>query len=449
VSKSESAAARGQWSTGLGFVLAAAGSAIGLGNLWKFPYITGRNGGGAFILIYLGCVLLIGVPILVAELLIGRKTQRNPVGAFTLLRPGTGWPAVGWLGVASGFVILSYYGVVAGWVLDYVVLSLGDSFSGRSAEEIHGLFSGLAGSVPRQVFWQALFMGMTIAIVAAGVHGGLERGNEIMMPLLALFLFALALFAATTEGAAAGYAFVLRPRWDQVSAQSFLDALGQAFFSLSLGMGAMMTYGSYLGRETNLFRSAWWVALSDTGIALLAGLMIFPLVFSFPGLEPAAGPGLLFRTLPVAFSRLPVAWLLATLFFLLLTFAALSSAISLLEVVVAYFVDERGWSRRVAAPALGAVIFLAGIPSAMGEEVLGFMDSAASNYMLPIGGLLTAVFAGWVLSGHERREELEHHALRLFLFRGWSFLLRYVSPVAVGLVFLQQTGVLGWLAGGG
>lgn len=448
MSTSEPAAARGQWSTGLGFVLAAAGSAIGLGNLWKFPYITGRNGGGAFILIYLGCVLLIGVPILVAELLIGRKTQRNPVGAFTLLRPGTGWPAVGWLGVASGFAILSYYGVVAGWVLDYVLLSLRDSFGGRSAEEIHGLFTGLAASVPRQLFWQALFMGMTIAIVAAGVHNGLERGNEIMMPLLALFLFALALFAATTEGAAAGYAFLLRPRWDQVSAQSFLDALGQAFFSLSLGMGAMMTYGSYLGRDTNLFRAAWWVALSDTGIAVLAGLMIFPLVFTF-GLEPAAGPGLLFRTLPVAFSRLPAAWLLATVFFLLVTFAALTSAISLLEVVVAYFVDERGWRRRFAAPVLGSLIFLAGIPSAMGEEVLGFVDSAVSNYMLPIGGLLIAVFAGWVLTGRERRDELEHHALRLFFFRGWSFLLRYVSPVAVALVFLQQVGLLGWLTGGG
>ena len=436
--------ARGTWSSGFGFVVAAAGSAIGLGNIWKFPYITGRNGGGAFILIYIGCVAFIGVPILLAEFLIGRRTQRNPVGAFTALRPGTPWSLVGWLGVASGFLILSYYGVVAGWVLDYVFLSLRNSFAGLPPDRIYALFSDLEGSLPRQILWQGVFMALTIGIVAGGVQSGIERGNAIMMPLLALFMAGLLVYAATTPGAGAGYDFLLTLRWDQVTPRAFLDAMGQAFFSLSLGMGAMITYGSYLERDVNLFRSAWYVALSDTAIALFAGLVIFPLVFAF-GLEPAAGPGLLFRTLPVAFAQLPAGWLIAAVFFLLVTFAALSSAISLLEVVVAYFVDERGWTRRRAAVGLGLVIFVLGIPSAMGENVLAFMDSLASNYMLPLGGLATAVFAGWVLTRHERRDEVSHPALWRYLFHGWSFLLRYVSPVAVAVVFLEQAGVLSWL----
>jgi NSS family neurotransmitter:Na+ symporter len=432
---------RGSWSSSLGFVLAAAGSAIGLGNIWKFPYITGQNGGGAFILIYLGCVAFIGVPILLAEILIGRKTQRNPVGAFSALRPGTGWPAVGWLGVASGFVILSYYGVVAGWVLDYVVLSWRDSFSGHAPQEIYDLFASLEGSVPRQVFWQGLFMALTIGIVAGGVHGGIERGNKIMMPLLLIFLLGLVGYAAATQGAGAGYSFLLRPRWEQVSGQAFLDAMGQAFFSLSLGMGAMITYGSYLGPQENIFRSAWYVALGDTAIAMLAGLMIFPIVFTF-NLESGAGPGLLFRTLPVAFAQLPAGWIVATVFFLLLTFAALTSAISLLEVVVAYFVDERAWSRPRAAVILGLVIFALGIPSATSENVLGWVDSVASNYMLPVGGFCTALFAGWVMTGHERRSEFETNPIRDEIFRAWTFLVRYVSPIAVALIFLQQIGIL-------
>lgn len=443
---SETPDARGQWSSGLSFVLAAAGSAIGLGNLWKFPYVTGRNGGGAFILIYIGCVAFIGVPILLAEFFIGRRTKRNPVGAFHSLRPGTPWVLVGWLGVASGFVILSYYGVVAGWVLDYVLLSLRNSFEGRTPDEIFAIFAALEGSLPRQVFWQAAFMLLTIGIVGAGVQRGIERGNQIMMPLLGLFLVGLFVYASTTPGAAAGYDFMLRARWHQVTPETFLDAMGQAFFSLSLGMGAMITYGSYLGRDTNLFRSAWYVAASDTIIALVAGLVIFPLVFAF-GLEPSAGPGLLFRTLPVAFAQLPASWLVASLFFLLLAFAALSSAISLLEVVVAYFIDERGWARRRAAIVLGGVIFLLGVPSAMGESFLGFMDGLASNYLLPIGGLLTAVFAGWVLSDQERRGEFSDRPVWRLVFRGWSFLLRYVSPVAVAVVFLQQAGLLAWVRG--
>jgi NSS family neurotransmitter:Na+ symporter len=351
---------------------------------------------------------------------------------------------VGWLGVASGFVILSYYGVVAGWVLDYVYLSLRDSFAGKAPGDIDALFAGLAGSLSRQIWWQGLFMALTIGLVAGGVHRGLERGNEVMMPLLALFLAALVVHAATTPGAAAGYDFMLRARWQEVTPQAFLDAMGQAFFSLSLGMGAMITYGSYLGHETNLFSSAWYVAASDTAVAFFAGLVVFPLVFTF-GLEPAAGPGLLFRTLPVAFARLPAGWLIATIFFLLLTFAALTSAISLLEVVVAYFVDERGWDRVPASLVLGAAIFLLGIPSAMGEAVLGFMDALASNYLLPIGGLCTAVFAGWVLTGHERRGEFAGDPVWRAVFRGWSFLLRYVSPLAVAIVFLQQAGLLAWL----
>lgn len=431
---------RGSWSGTLGFVLAAMGSAVGLGNIWRFSYITGQYGGAAFVLVYLGCVLAVGIPIMLAELVIGRRTQRNPVGAFRTLRPRSPWIATGWLGVVSSFVILSYYSVVGGWVLHYIVLSLTDSFAGRSPEHIGGLFAALADSPFRQIFWHALFMLITTAIVARGVYGGLEWGNKIMMPLLFLLLCFLLVNSLRTEGAREGLDFLLRPRWQDLSAKGALVALGQAFFSLSVGMGTMITYGSYLSRKTNLVRSTVYVAASDTGIAILAGFVIFPLVFTFQ-LEPGSGPGLIFRTLPIAFGLLPTGQVVAVLFFLLLTFAALSSSISLLEVVAAYFIDEKGWSRTQASWGLGGIIFLCGIPSAMGEKFLGLMDALATNYLLPLGGLLIALFTGWVLSSRERREELMSGEIRPIVYLGWIFLLRFITPVAVAIILLRPLGL--------
>lgn len=431
---------RGSWSSLIGFVLAAIGSAIGLGNVWRFPYITGQYGGGAFVIVYIGCVLTVGLPIMLAEFLIGRKTQRNPVGAFRDLRPGTPWVLTGWLGVISGFVILSYYAVVGGWVLHYVFLSLKNSFVGRSPEEVAATFTALSENPRLQVLWHGIFMFLTTAIVAGGVRGGIERGNEIMMPFLLFLLCALLVYAFQTEGAKKGLDFLLNPRWEQMSRVGILEALGQAFFSLSLGMGAMITYGSYLSREARLLHSAFYVAVGDTLVAILAGFVIFPLVFTF-NLEPAAGPGLIFQTLPIAFAQLPAGYLVAMIFFLLLTFAALTSGISLLEVVVAYFIDERGWGRARASWILGGIIFLCGIPSALGDEFLGLMDRLATNYLLPTGAFLVALFTGWALSSKERHEEFHSGEIHAFAYRTWAFLVRIVSPVAVALIFLHQLGI--------
>jgi NSS family neurotransmitter:Na+ symporter len=383
----------------MGFLLAAIGSAIGLGNVWRFPYITGQYGGGAFVLVYIGCVFAVGIPIMLAEFLLGRKTQRNCVGAFKILRPGSPWVITGWLGVVSGFVILSFYGVVGGWVLHYTLLSIRNGFMGLTPEEVSSMFAALAASPTKQIIGHTLF-------------------------------------ALQTEGAKAGIQFLLHPRWDQMSPTGILEALGQAFFSLSLGMGAMITYGSYLKQETNLVRSAVYVAMGDTLVAILAGFVIFPLVFTFH-LEPGGGPGLIFQTLPIAFSQLPAGVIVGSAFFILLAFAALTSAISLLEVVVAYFIDERGWNRRGTAWLMGTIIFACGVPSAIWKNVFGMMDQLATNFLLPIGAFLIALFVGWVLTQRERLDEFEPNEIRTFAYQGWSFLLRFVSPVAVAVIFLH------------
>jgi NSS family neurotransmitter:Na+ symporter len=428
---------RGNWSGALGFILASIGSAVGLGNVWRFPYITGQYGGAAFIAVYIGCVLAIGIPLMLAEFLIGRRTQRNPVGAFKTLRPRSPWVLTGWLGVVSSFVILSYYAVVGGWVLHYVYLSLLNPFTGKSAEQITGQFVGMNANPVLQILWLMIFMLFTIVIVSKGISSGIEIANKIMMPLLFGLLIGLLLYAVRREGAAAGLEFLLRPQWHELGRTAVLEALGQALFSLSLGMGAMMTYGSYLSRQTNLVQCSFVVAAGDTLVAILAGFVVFPLVFSL-GLEPSAGPGLVFQTLPVVFGQLPAGDWIALAFFFLLSFAALTSSISLLEVACAYFIDERRWSRQQASWILGIIIFLLGIPSAIGEAFLGFMDGLATSYLLPIGALLIALFTGWALTHGERKEEFSAGEDSELRYAGWSFLIRYVSPVAVILIFLHQ-----------
>lgn len=432
---------RGNWSGLLGFILAAIGSAIGLGNVWRFPYITGEYGGGAFVIVYLVCVFAVGIPIMLAEFLIGRQTQRNCVGAFTSLRPGSPWIVTGWLGIVSGFVILSFYAVVGGWVLQYVWLAVTHGFVGAAPEELQSLFPALLQDPYKKLLWHALFMLITTVIVAGGVHRGIERGNKIMMPLLFALLLVLMIYALRTSGATAALDFLLQPRWDQLTPTAVLEALGQAFFSLSLGMGAMITYGSYLSRDTNLLKASLCVALGDTLVAVLAGLVLFPLVFTF-GLAPGAGPGLIFQTLPLAFSQLPGGQWISIAFFILLIFAALTSAMSLLEVVVAYFVDELRWERIRAAWIIGGIIFLCGVPSALSLKALDFMDTLATNYLLPIGALLIALFTGWVLRQPERESEFHQQEIGQFTYRGWLLLLRVVSPVAVTAIFIHKLGYL-------
>jgi len=436
-------APRGHWATRLGFVLAAAGSAVGLGNIWKFPYITGMNGGGAFVLVYLACILVVGLPLMWAELLIGKLSERDPVGAMRKLAgKDSPWQVIGWMGVVSAFVILSFYGVVAGWSMAFFVRALVGTFAaGQDPDAIAGVFETLAANPFEQVFWHLLFMVAAIAIVSAGVHRGLERWSEILMPALVLLLVVLFIYVTTLEGFGEGARFLFAPDFSKLTPSGVLEALGHAFFTLSLGMGAMITYGSYLRRDAPIAQVGVQVVVLDTCLALFAGMVIFPVVFHFE-LAPGAGPGLVFQTLPVAFSRLPGGTLIAAAFFLLLSFAALTSAISLLEVAVASFVDGLGWPRPLAACGVGAGIFVLGIPSAMYGGFFNFMDVLSSHYLLPLGGLGISLYAGWAL-GRARAVEGFGGNVAERLVGIWLVAVRYLAPVAVLLVFLQKLDLFG------
>ncbi|MCA1797450.1 MAG: sodium-dependent transporter [Geobacteraceae bacterium] len=456
---------RALWASRLGFILAAAGSAVGLGNIWKFPYIAGENGGGAFVLVYLLCIAFVGLPIMMAELMIGRHTRKDAVGAFVALEPKRRWwHTPGWISVAAAFLISSYYSVVAGWTLDYVFRAIMDSFSGESASAIEGMFSALLADGGRQSFWHLIFMLLCLGVVVGGVQKGIERWSKILMPILLVLLTLLFVNGMLSSGARQGLEFMFRPDFAKLTPGSVLEALGHAFFTLSLGMAAMITYGSYLSRNENLFAASTRVALLDTTIALMAGLAIFPIVFSV-GLEAAAGPGLIFQTIPVVFSQIGGGHVLSIMFFLLLAFAALTSNISLLEAQIAYFIDERGWSRKKATLTIGILAFSVGIPTALSYNVMdgitfigerSFFDSAdliASNYLLPIAGLLIAIYVGWFWSGSEEKEELVSGGA--WVYPVWHWLIRYVAPLAVALVLyfkIDEAGLWAYLAhlfGGG
>lgn len=468
---------RGLWSSGFMFTLAAAGSAVGLGNIWKFPYLAAKYGGGAFVLLYLGCVVLIGIPLLAAEILIGREARRNPVGAFRILGRGSKfWTSIGFLGVASGFVILSYYSVVAGWTLDYFSKSAWGTYIGASPDRINALFSEMMANPWDQVVWHTIFMAATIGIVMLGVKEGLERWIAVLMPLLVVILVLLVAYALVAGDARAGLGYLFVPHWEKLvtnasgayTPRPMLEAMGQAFFSLSLGMGAMLTYGSYLGDRESISASAIQVAVFDTLVALLAAVAIFPILFQY-NLDPTAGgPGLAFQVLPLAFSQMPGGRFIGTGFFALLFFAALTSSISLLEVVVAHFIDDRKWARRTATLMMGAVIWVLGLPSAFsynllhgvtllrdkegqGMAILDSIDLVATNYMLPVGGLFIALFAGWFLKDTVKRQLLDLAGSQRF-YRVWRVLIRYFTPVAVALLILfmvdKHIGVLESLLGG-
>lgn len=424
----------------MGFVLAAAGSAVGLGNIWMFPYRAGSNGGAAFVLVYVAAVLFVGMPLMASEIMLGRMTRRNPVGAFRVLRPGSSWPTLGWLGVGAGFVILSYYGVVAGWALDYAWTSLNGSLAALGQAEFREAFEALVSDGRRQIFWQAVFMVVTMLVVSRGVEHGIERAGKVLMPMLFALVLVLLGYSLSSDGAEEGLAFFLKPSFSELGWRGALAALGQAFFSLSLGMGAMITYGSYLESHESLPRSVAMISVLDTGVAILAGLVIFPLVFTF-GLEPSAGPGLVFITLPKAFAMMPASSFLAATFFLLLIFAALTSAISLLEVVVAFLVDEFGVARGTAAFSSGTLIFVLGIPSAVIPGFLDRVDALATYWMLPIGGLFIAAFSGWSLQGSEALGAYGSGASSAVGYELWRFCVRFLAPLAVATILLQNSGL--------
>jgi neurotransmitter:Na+ symporter, NSS family len=449
---------RENWGSRIGFILAAAGSAIGLGNIWKFPYIAGEHGGAAFIFIYLICIAVIGLPVLVAEVLIGRTGKKNPVGSFKKLSKSKIWSSVGAMGVIAGFLILSYYIVIAGWSLGYIVeAAKGTFYEFNQSNTSSAYFESLTQNTVWSIGFMILFLLLTMSFVYFGIQKGIERGSKIMMPVLLILLIISAIKGISLPGSEKGISFLLEPNWELVNGKSILVALGHAFFTLSLGMGAMMTYGSYLNKESNIFSSSLQIVFLDTLIALIAGVAIFTAVFATQQ-DPSAGPGLIFHTLPVVFTKMPGGYIFSILFFLLLSIAALTSAISLLEVVVSYFVDEKGWTRHSAVIVFGGVTFVIGIPSALSFNVLSdfhifglnFFDLAdflTSNLMLPLGGLLISIFVAWVWGFDKSLKELKLGAETLFdnypiVITFWKIFVKYFAPILIFLVLLNSLGVL-------
>lgn len=435
---------RGHWGSRFGFIMAAAGSAVGLGNVWRFPYITGENGGSAFILIYLAIVIGFGVPLAMAELVIGRTAQRNPVGAFRALG-GKGWPAVGYLGVLTGFVILSFYVVVAGWTLAYVVFILNGSLDTTSADALGATFNGFVGSTAAPLISALVFAALTAAIVLGGIGKGIERANRYLMPALFVILLLLVIRSVTLPGAQAGIDFILRPDFSKVSSQTFIDALSQAFFSLSIGMGTLLTYGSYLSREDRLPSSTLYIVGIDSGVALLSAFLVLPAVFAAQ-LSPGQGPGLTFITLPAVFAQMPAGHLFGALFFILLAIAALTSAVSILEPTVAYLIDEHRLPRKAVVITTTALCALLAVPASLsfgawsdvhflGRTWFDLMDFLANSVLLPIGGLFTALFVGWAWAKPAAHHLSNEGKLKYAWTPLWLFVLRFVAPAAILWIF--------------
>ncbi len=436
---------RSHWSGRLAFILAASGSAVGLGNIWKFPYITGLNGGGAFVLAYLITIAIVGFPIFMAEIFIGQKSQSNAVKSFEIIhREKSPFRFTGLLGIVSAFLILSFYSVVGGWILSFEFRSITGGLIALSSEQIAEQFGGLIGDPVTQVFWHSIFMILTVGIVIGGISKGIEKWAKILMPAFFIILIAMTVFAMTLDGFDEAFAFLFKPDFSKLTGESLLEAVGHSFFTLSLGMGAMITYGSYLSEKESVFKISLAVSLLDTAVALLAGLMMFSICFTF-GQEPGSGPGLMFQTMPSLFSQMAGGQLLLIVFFALVTFAALTSAISLLEVVVTYFDEHWNWPRRRATITFGTIIWALGILCAMSFGILPFsvfdlFDHLTSRILMPLGGLLTALFLGWIVKPEDILRMCGGSKMGA---QALTLVSRYVAPIGVLIVLIK--GLHDWL----
>jgi len=458
---SERESQHGHWSSRTMFILAATGSAVGLGNIWKFPYMAGEYGGGVFVLFYIFCVAIIGIPIMMAEIMLGRKGRHSPINTMRLVAEDEGrskwWQALGWMGVVAGFLILSFYSVIAGWTLAYVFRVASGLFEGQTAAGVGSIFSEFVSDPERLLFWHTMFIVLTVYVVGGGVRHGLERAVKYLMPALLVILLLMVGYAMNTGYFAQGVKFMFYPNFEALKAEgaikdAILGGMGQAFFSLSLGMGAIMAYGAYLPPKTSIASATISIALMDTLVALLAGLAIFPIIFA-NGLEPASGPGLIFKVLPIAFGQMPGGLIFGTLFFVLLVFAAWTSSISLVEPAVAYLVEKRSMSRRKAAGVCGVVAWVLGILTAFSFNIwsdvypLGMfavfkdktffdlIDFLTSNVLLPLGGVLVAVFVAWLMKRETSCNELNIKGMTCG-YPLWRLLTRYVSPVLVLIIFI-------------
>ncbi len=441
---------RGHWSNHLAFILAATGSAVGLGNIWKFPYMTGENGGGAFVIVYLVCIVLVGIPLMVAEIMVGRRGNSSPSMSFRNLATEAGaspaWSLVGSLGVLTSFIILTFYSVIGGWSLAYLLAAVQDAFSGGTKETIGSIFSQLLASPGTMTIWHTVFMGLVIFVVSRGITHGIERAITILMPAMFVILLILLGYAVTSGGFGASLQFIFVPHFDQLTTSSVLSALGHAFFTLSLGMSVMVAYGSHLPGHIGLTRAAVTVSLLDTVVALMAGVAIFSIVFA-NDMSPESGPGLVFLTLPLAFGHMTGGYLVSIFFFFMLVFAAWSSAISLAEPVVEGLESHFKTQRRSASVLVGVVAWSIGILSVLSFNILsGFkpffdmgifdlLDGLTTNIMLPIAGIMVAIFCGWIVKDKVSFEEIGGSPR---VHRCWLFLLRYITPVLVAIVFVYK-----------
>lgn len=442
----EKTSIQGSWASRWVFIMAATGSAVGLGNIWKFPYITGENGGGAFVLVYLACILLVGIPIMMTEVFIGRRARKNPVHALedTAQESGTtrAWGLIGMMGMLSGVLIFSFYSVVAGWVLHYIKAMVTGELAGATSEQAGAAFNALLADPMTLLGWHTLFTIMTIIVVARGVNKGLEMATRIMMPALFILLLVLFGYAMTTSGFGAGWHFMFDFDFSKITWDSVLVALGHSFFTLSLGMGTIMAYGSYMPKKASIGSTVLAIGALDTLVALVAGLCIFPIIFA-NGMDPAAGPGLMFISLPVAFGQMPGGQFFGFLFFVLVGVAAWTSAISLMEPTVAYLVERFKMGRWKASILLGTAVWALGIAclgsfsfmsdvTIFGKTTFDFLDYITANIMMPLGGILTAIFAGWFVKSQYAKEEL---SISDAFYRFWRFAIRFIAPIAIAIVF--------------
>ena len=438
-----------------GMIAAAVGSAVGLGNIWRFPYIAGANGGGAFLIIYLGVIAIIGLPLMLSEFAIGRQGQSDAISSFKKLAPDKPWYISGVLGVGAAFLILSYYGVVAGWTLEYVTNAATNSFAGKSSDDITNMFVNFISSPYKPIMWQVVFMAITSLVVATGVKDGIEKIAKILVPLLLFIIIILNVQALRLPGAMEGVRFLFQPDFSKVTdPKVILAALGHAFYSLSLGMGIMITYGSYINKDDNMGKSVLQISLADTAIALLAGLAIFPAVFAFD-VDPSSGAGLVFMTLPNVFAQMPGGYVFSILFFGLLALAALTSTISLLEVVVAFLVDTFKMARKKATIlAMGSITVLGmfaslsyGVLSGyliFGDNLFDFLDKITANYFLPLAALISVIFIGWGYNKEKIKSQLSNeNTISIGYFDAYYFVVKFLAPVAIVLVFLYQMNIFG------
>ena len=431
----------------LGIIAAAAGSAVGLGNIYRFPCELGNNGGGAFLLVYLLIVLCLGVPVMLSEMIIGRRTQKNPIGAFRMEKPKSAWPIIGYMGVFCAFIIMAFYCTIAGWTLEYIVKAVGNQFQGKDLATIEREFNAFHNMGWRNVLWESIFIFLTAFVVFKGVSNGIEKYSKVLMPLLLLILVILGVRSLTVPGARAGLKFLFHPDFSKITGEVLISALGQVFFSLSMGMGVLITYGSYIKKDDNLASTALSVTLSDTLVAVLAGIVIFPAAFSF-GVKPTEGMGLVFSTLPMIFNQMAGGYFFCVIFFVLLAVAALTSTISLLEVIVAYFVEElkikRGWATVIAATSCMVLGVFASLSLKDGSNItiagmsfFNSLDYLSAKILLPVGAFFIVIFVGWILGKSDFFDEITNGGgLKMSIKGVIFFIIKYLAPLAIAVIFI-------------